>query len=82
MKIEKKRLGGERSVEFYEDAGGEWRWRLWHRNGRIMADSGEGYKRRSGAIKAYKVVMGIPSSTKLIAEFSHVTKSAVVMVLP
>lgn len=29
-------------VEFYEDKSNKWRWRL-KSNGRIMADSGEGY---------------------------------------
>jgi uncharacterized protein YegP (UPF0339 family) len=38
--------------EVYEDAGGEWRWRLVHRNGNIIGDSSEGYAARSGAIKA------------------------------
>lgn len=30
----------------------EWHWRLRSRNGRIMADSGEGYASRSGCIRA------------------------------
>jgi uncharacterized protein YegP (UPF0339 family) len=29
---------------YYKDAQGEWRWRLKASNGRILADSGEGYK--------------------------------------
>ena len=33
------------SVEFYRDRAGEWRWRLKARNGRILADSAEGYTR-------------------------------------
>jgi len=37
------------AFELYEDAGGEWRWRLRHRNGRILADSGEGYASRRNA---------------------------------
>lgn len=40
------------AVEVYEDAGGEYRWRLRHRNGTILATSGEGYTSRSGAIEA------------------------------
>ena len=28
---------------YYKDAKGEWRWRLKAANGRIIADSGEGY---------------------------------------
>ncbi len=40
---------GTAAFELYEDQAGEWRWRLRHRNGNIMADSGEGYASRSGA---------------------------------
>lgn len=32
-----------------EDQGDEWRWRLRHRNGEILADSGQGYTGRSDA---------------------------------
>ena len=32
--------------ELYRDSVGEWRWRLRARNGEVVADSGEGYKRR------------------------------------
>ncbi|MFC6786665.1 YegP family protein [Halobaculum halobium] len=39
-------------VEVYEDAGGEFRWRLVHRNGNILGDSGEGYANRSNARRA------------------------------
>lgn len=35
--------------ELYVDSSDEWRWRLRHRNGRILADSGEGYASRSNA---------------------------------
>lgn len=38
--------------ELYEDAAGEWRWRLVARNGRIVADSGEGYTRRRDCHRA------------------------------
>ncbi len=40
---------GSAAFELYEDANEEWRWRLRHRNGNILADSGEGYASRSGA---------------------------------
>ncbi len=42
---------GEAAVEIYEDAGGEYRWRLRHRNGTILATGGEGYSDRSGAVE-------------------------------
>lgn len=34
--------------QIYRDKKNEWRWRAW-RKGRIVAESGEGYKRRGGA---------------------------------
>ncbi|WP_435097564.1 HVO_2922 family protein [Halorubrum sp. N11] len=39
------------AFEIYEDAGGEWRWRLRHRNGNIVADSAQGYASRSNAVE-------------------------------
>ena len=41
-------IGGA-AFEIYEDAAEEWRWRLRHRNGNIMADGSEGYASRAGA---------------------------------
>jgi len=37
------------AFERYEDNRGEYRWRLRHRNGNVLADSGEGYISRSAA---------------------------------
>jgi uncharacterized protein YegP (UPF0339 family) len=31
------------TFEIYEDRAGQWRWRLVHANGNIIADGGEGY---------------------------------------
>ena len=39
-------------VEIYEDAGGGHRWRAKAQNGRIIADSGEGYDSRGNAERA------------------------------
>jgi len=33
-------------IEIYRDAEMEWRFRVKHRNGRIVADSAEGYKKK------------------------------------
>ena len=38
----------------YQDALGEWRWRLLAANGAIVADSGEGYASKSNAMRAAK----------------------------
>ena len=42
---------GTAAFEIYEDQAGEVRWRLRHRNGNVLADSGEGYADRRGAIE-------------------------------
>lgn len=39
-------------IDVYEDDQGEWRWRLIAPNGRILADSGEGYASRANARRA------------------------------
>jgi amphi-Trp domain-containing protein len=56
--------GGEASqlvslgrFELFEDQAGEWRWRLVHRNGNIVATSGEGYTRKHNARKGLRSVM-------------------------
>lgn len=45
-------MRGVMRFEVYKDAGGEYRWRASAANGRIVADSAEGYKRRWGASNA------------------------------
>jgi len=46
-------------LEIYRDAKREWRWRLRAANGRIVADSGEGYRRRAAVCEAVKRVRSI-----------------------
>lgn len=41
---------------FKEEGSGDWRWRLVTSNGRTIADSGEGYRRKGAAIKAWEKV--------------------------
>ena len=40
------------TFEVYRDRAEEWRWRLRHDNGNIIADSGEGYTRKRNALGA------------------------------
>ncbi len=47
---------GYAAFEVYEDNAGEWRWRLRHRNGNILGDSGEGYSSRSAAHDAIESI--------------------------
>ena len=46
------------SYEFfrYKDAAGEWRWRFKAPNGKIMADSGEGYTTLTSCDNAIEVI--------------------------
>ena len=43
--------------EVYRDKAGEYRWRLLSSNGRIAADSGEGYTRREDAHRAIATLL-------------------------
>lgn len=43
--------------EVFRDRDEEWRWRLRHRNGNIIATSGEGYTRKHNAWKGLQSVM-------------------------
>ena len=44
------------TFELYQDEAGEWRWRLRHENGNIIADSGEGYTAKAGAVNGIESV--------------------------
>jgi uncharacterized protein YegP (UPF0339 family) len=46
------------AFEVYRDAADEWRWRLIHRNGEILADGGEGYASRTNAQDGIERVRG------------------------
>jgi hypothetical protein len=50
--------------EVYEDAEGNYRWRLVHPNGNILADSGQGYASRQGALDGVESVReNVPDAT-------------------
>ena len=44
-------MAQKRGIEFYKDAKGEWRWRVWSKNGRKLANSGEGYARKDACVR-------------------------------
>ncbi|MFO7833480.1 MAG: HVO_2922 family protein [Halohasta sp.] len=50
------------TFEVYEDTAGQWRWRLVHDNGNILADSGEGYSSKQ------KCTQGLESVKQNAAE--------------
>ncbi len=51
--------------EVYKDKADEWRWRLIRQNGRIVADSGEGYTERNDAIEAVERVQSLSGETEV-----------------
>jgi len=56
------------AFEVFEDAAGEYRWRLVHQNGRILGDSGEGYASRSNVRRAIEAVEEIVETAEVDAE--------------
>lgn len=56
------------AFEVFEDAAGEYRWRLVHQNGRILGDSGEGYASRSNARRAIETVEQTVEKAEVDAE--------------
>ncbi|MFP8954546.1 HVO_2922 family protein [Natrialbaceae archaeon A-arb3/5] len=55
--------------ELYRDRADEWRWRLVHDNGNIIADSGEGYDRKAGARNGLESVMrNAPAADVVVRE--------------
>lgn len=49
-------MSPKRTLEFYRDAAGKWRWRFIAANGRILADSGQGYRHRVDAERGFESV--------------------------
>lgn len=56
------------TLEIYEDHAGLHRWRLVARNGRIIADSGEGYCSPSNARRAFARVEDACKHGEVLAE--------------
>ena len=54
--IETDVVASKATFELYEDSADEWRWRLRHRNGNVIADGGEGYSRKSDATNGIESV--------------------------
>lgn len=52
--------------ELYKDKAEEWRWRLKADNGRIIADSGEGYKNKADCEHGIDLVKGLNIQTEIV----------------
>jgi uncharacterized protein YegP (UPF0339 family) len=48
------------TVQVYQDANDEWRWRRRSANGKILADSGEGYVERRDCLRGVMLVNNLP----------------------
>ena len=55
-------------LEIYRDGRREWRWRLKASNGRILADSGEGYRRRASMLRGIECARVLLSGDMPIVE--------------
>lgn len=42
-------------LDIYRDTTGDWRWRVLAANGRVVADSAEGYRRRGAALRGFEI---------------------------
>jgi amphi-Trp domain-containing protein len=54
--------------ELFLDRAEEWRWRLVHRNGNIIATSGEGYTSKQNALKGIRSVMRNAPDAEVVSE--------------
>lgn len=52
--------------EVYKDQAGEWRWKLIAANGKTLADSGEGYRRRGAAVSAVERTKTLAAKAGLV----------------
>lgn len=57
--------------EVYQARDDEWRWRLRHHNGNIIATSGEGYTRKHNALKGLQSVVANSADAEITAEFPN-----------
>jgi amphi-Trp domain-containing protein len=65
---------GSRSLarfEVYRGRDDEWRWRLRHRNGNIIATGGEGYTRKHNALKGLRSVMANSADAEITDELTN-----------
>lgn len=53
-------------AEVYRDSSGQWRWRLRAGNGRIVADSGESYRKQADCLAGLRIATeGPPEVVKV-----------------
>jgi len=60
-------------IEVYKDDAGEWRWRVRSGNGRIVAESGEGYKERRKALRPLYELLELPEPRRMNGFYQALT---------
>lgn len=55
-------------VVIYKDKAHEWRWHIFANNGRMIANAGEGYKGKAGAIKGLRALANITTAHVTVCE--------------
>jgi uncharacterized protein YegP (UPF0339 family) len=60
-------MSPKRTLEFYRDADRKWRWRFIAANGRILADSGQGYRHLRDAERGFESVCACGPLVGIIA---------------
>jgi len=59
---------------YYKDTKGEWRWRLKGDNGRVLAESGEGYKHESDCLEDIRLVKHSQGAT-VVKQYRQLTQT-------
>lgn len=58
--------GHPKQFVLYKDEKGEYRWRLYAANSKIIADSGEGYKNRADCLHGINLVASVASGAPIL----------------
>jgi uncharacterized protein YegP (UPF0339 family) len=57
--------GEPKCFVLYVDGAGQWRWKLYAPNAKIIADSAESYKNRADAIHGARLVMAMAADSPI-----------------
>ena len=57
--------GEPKQFAIYKDAAGEWRWRLYAANVKLIANGGEGYKNKTDCIHGLRLVAAMASNADI-----------------
>lgn len=55
----------DKAFVIYKDASGEWRWTLYARNSKKIADGAEGYRNKADCMHGVRLVAGIATDADI-----------------